>query len=118
MDKILSAIFKTKLKAAITIMSVITGLFGIISGVYSAAAWADAHYAHTADINRRLDWIQKDNLTFRRQQLDDKIFELKLQKPTPAIQALIDRYTGQMKALDEQIAAMIKSQNSNGNPAR
>lgn len=113
MEKIFSACLKTKIRAALALIGVLASLFGVISGLYSAAAWADERYAHAADVKQRLDWIQKDNLTSRRQQLDDKVFELKLQKQTPAIQALIERYTNQMKALDEQIASMVKSQNNN-----
>jgi hypothetical protein len=115
MEKIISTCLRTKIRAAITIIGVLASLFGVISGFNSAAAWADERYAHAADVNRRLDIMQQDSLTSRRQQLDDKIFELKLQKRTAAIQALIERYTNQMRALDEQIANMVDSTNATAN---
>jgi len=119
MIKAILSCFETRMRTFITLISLITGLFGIISGLYSAASWADSRYAHAADVNRRLDGIQRDSLIIRRQQLDDKIFELKLQKPkTDAVQALIERYTNQMQALDEQITNMIDSQNASNKPNR
>lgn len=103
--------FESKANAAIALITLITSLGGIGAGIYSAAAWADARYAHAADVNQRLDGIKYDALVSRRQQLDDKIFELKLQTSTNAIRALIERYTNQMRALDEQIANMVDSPN-------
>jgi len=118
MEKLLKSCFASKLKAAATIIGLLTGLFGVVSGAYTGLAWVDSRYAHAADVEQRFTWIQKQQLASQRQQYEDKVFELSLtSKKTPAIQALIDRYNERIRAIDEQLATMVKSQ-SNPAPSR
>ena len=123
-EKMVSSFLANKIKGIITICGLITALFGVVSGTWTGLMWVDARYAHAAeteqklqdvtkDFNKKFGWIQKNQLETQRQQYEDKIFELNTkQNKTQSDNALIERYRERMRAIDAQLANMVKSQTS------
>jgi len=91
-------------------------LFGSASSIIAiiGALFAlDARYAHAADVEKaKIEtkfYIQETALTIRKQNLEDKLFELELkraqskdQKLSPMEQALHDRYTRQSQEISSR----------------
>ena len=118
MSKLFSTCFANKLNTIVTIFTIIAGLFGAVTAAYSGINWIDERYAHTEEVADKFNALQQSQLQVQRQQYEDKVFELSLGKRTPAIQALIDRYNERIRAIDAQLATMVKSTGTTASPSR
>jgi hypothetical protein len=111
---LLSSFFGSRVRFLITMCTLIGGLAGVVQIVIAF----DGRYEHKLTADQKYNDLQvsisKGRLEDRREQLQNKIFELQAtQKLTAPVLALIDRYKSQLRAIDEQLARMVESSNSN-----